>query len=269
MSARTTVTFVPPSIARRTAEPRRSSNSRRSRRPVSGSRAASSVRRRMRRWLVETSRTVRRWRGLPSRSSTTHPETRSRTRSPWRRRNVSSEASSPRATRSACQASTSCRCSGGQNGNGARGAEQLLALVAQQLAEAAVHRADLAVADEDEPVGDRGQQVADGFRLGVEGLLEPSAGRAAEPEREQASERERKCCRGREPESERSGAASRAKTTATTVAIPETRRSRSSSFVRRTGGALTSRPSGCCARTCASPCRRGGSATSPSRAPSP
>ena len=59
-----------------------------------------------RRWLAETSRTVTRWRGLPSRSSTTRPETRSRTRSPWRRRNVSSEVSSPRATRSACQAST-------------------------------------------------------------------------------------------------------------------------------------------------------------------
>ena len=60
LCASTTVRFVSVFVARRTACARCASNSRRSSSPVSASRAESSVSRRSRRWLADTSRTVTR-----------------------------------------------------------------------------------------------------------------------------------------------------------------------------------------------------------------
>ena len=64
------------------------------------------------------SRTVSTWRGGPPSSGTLRPATATCSRSPFRRRNVSSPSSSACRSSSWCQASSSCRSSGGQNGNG-------------------------------------------------------------------------------------------------------------------------------------------------------
>ena len=153
-------------------------------------------------------------------------------RSPPRRLKVSSETSSRQTSSSACHASSSWKCSGGQNGNGPASPRKLVALEPEEVAKAPVDRADPTFADEQEPVGNRGEQRANLVPLTVERRREAPPRRAAEPEHEEPREGKREGSGGCKPQARARWAASRTDTTAAAPAVNETASRRTSSFVR-------------------------------------
>ena len=88
----------------------------------------------------------------------------------------------------------------GPEREGRLGAEELVAVEPELVAEAAVDGADASVRDHEEPVGEGREERPSGVPVAVERVLDRAPGRAAEDEDERRGERQRERCGGGEPE---------------------------------------------------------------------
>ena len=244
-------------VARRTASPSRASNSWRSKSPVSGSRTERSASRRSRRWLSDTSRTVTRYRGRPSSTETTRPATSTRTRPPFRCRNVSSPTCSPRAIELGVPGVELVPVLGRPEREGRLGAEERVPVEPELVAETAVDRADASVL--------RRRGARRGGPRGAPGrcpsrrrasLVDRAPGDPAEEEDERRGERQRERRGGREPEHRARWARPATTPSAATAAAAAATSSEQEILDAAPPQWLMPSSPVRCARTCASPGRR-------------